>query len=145
MYIKLTNGTPEQYSIRQLCRDNPNVSFPKEPTLELLASYGVRPYTRPNPIEHDGLAWRLIDDDFVEVNGAWMLPYKLEVKPQADAEANVRSYRGNLLAESDWIVTKSIEVGQSIPADWAAYRQALRDVTTQEGFPYSVAWPTKPE
>ena len=145
MYLKLTNGTPERYSIRQLCRDNPNISFPKEPKLELLASYDVHPYTRPEPGAYDNLAWHLIDDDFVEVNGAWMLPYKLEAKPQADAEANVRSHRNNLLAESDWIVTKSLEAGQAVPADWATYRQALRDVTAQAGFPFSVTWPTAPE
>lgn len=144
MYLKLTNGTPERYSLRKLSNDNPNTSFPKEPTLELLASYDVHPYTRPEPGDYDNLAWSLVDDDFVNVNGAWVLPYKLEAKPQADAEANVRSHRGNLLAETDWIVTKSLEAGQAVPADWATYRQALRDVTTQTEFPYYVIWPTKP-
>ncbi|MGA0926878.1 MAG: phage tail assembly chaperone [Burkholderiaceae bacterium] len=28
---------------------------------------------------------------------------------------------------------------------WASYRQALRDITGQAGFPYAVTWPTKPE
>lgn len=142
MHIKLTNGQPEIYSIVQLRRDNPQVSFPEVPSDELLASYGVYPYTRPTPAEYNSLAWRLIDDDFVQdADGNWSLPYKLEAYPLADAEANVRSYRGSLLAESDWIVTKSLEAGQVVPDAWASYRQALRDVTLQAGFPYGVVWP----
>ena len=141
-YLKLTSGTPEIYSIGKLRRDNPNVSFPKVPSDELLASYGVYPYTRPTPSEYDGLAWRLIDDDFVEVNGAWMLPYKLEALPLEQAERNVRDHRNNLLADTDWTQVADAPVDQ---AAWAAYRQALRDVTTQDGFPHDVAWPTEPE
>ena len=45
MHIKLTNGTPENYSIGQLRRDNPQVSFPKNPPDELLAEYDVYPVT----------------------------------------------------------------------------------------------------
>ena len=145
MHIKLTNGQPEIYSIGQLRRDNPQVSFPKVPSDDLLASYDVYPYTRPTPSEYDSLAWRLIDDDFVQdADGNWSLPYKLEAHPLADAEANVRSHRGGLLAETDWIVTKSLEAGEPVPDAWASYRQALRDITAQEGFPYSVIWPAKP-
>jgi len=141
-YLKITNGRPKAYSLRQLKNDNPNTSFPKEPSEALLASYGVYPYTRPAPAEYDGLAWRLIDDDFVEVNGAWMLPCKLEVLPLEQAEHNVRARRSDLLADTDWTQVADAPVDQ---AAWATYRQALRDVTAQEGFPHSVAWPTKPE
>ena len=141
-YLKITNGRPEAYSLRQLRHDNPNVSFPKDPSVELLASYGVYPYTRPAHAEYDGLAWRLIDDDFVEVNGARMLPYKLEALPLEQVERNVRDHRNNLLADTDWTQVADAPVDQ---AAWAAYRQALRDITAQEGFPYNVAWPTKPE
>jgi hypothetical protein len=55
-----------------------------------------------------------------------------------------RSLRNNLLVETDWIVIKSYERGQNIPAEWELYRQALRDITEQTGFPYEVTWPTKP-
>ena len=146
MYLKLTNGTPSLYSIERLRRDNPNTSFPKIPSAAFLADLGVYPYTRPDRPDVDQLTAKVIDGDFEQdADGNWIWPCVVRQLSQEDAAGNVRSRRGNLLAESDWIVTKSIEVGQSIPADWAAYRQALRDVTTQEGFPYSVAWPTKPE
>jgi hypothetical protein len=144
MHLKLTNGTPAKYTLGQLRRDNPQTSFPKLIPDELLASYDVYPYTRPKPDEYDSLAWRLIDDEFVNVNGAWMLPYKLEALPLDQAERNIRSRRDSLLAETDWIVIKSYERGQNIPAEWELYRQALRDITAQAGFPYEVTWPTKP-
>ena len=145
MHLKLTNGVPAKYTLGQLRRDNPQTSFPKLIPDELLASYDVYPYTRPKPDEYDSLTWRLIDDEFVNVNGAWMLPYKLEALPLDQAERNIRSRRDGLLQDTDWIVVKSYERGQNIPAVWEMYRQALRDITDQTGFPYSVIWPTKPE
>lgn len=47
-------------------------------------------------------------------------------------------------AASDWVVTRAFEQGAQVPAPWAAYRQALRDVTAQLGFPGSVQWPSAP-
>ena len=43
MHIKLTNGIPEKYSIGQLRRDNPQVSFPKSIPAATLAEYDVYP------------------------------------------------------------------------------------------------------
>jgi hypothetical protein len=144
MHLKITNGTPAKYTLGQLRRDNPQTSFPKLIPDELLASYDVYPYTRPTPSEYDTLAWRLIDDEFVNVNGAWMLPYKLEALPLEQAQQNIRSRRDSLLADTDWLVIKAYERSENIPAEWELYRQALRDITEQTGFPYEVQWPTKP-
>ena len=145
MYAKLTNGTPAKYTLGQLRRDNPQISFPKSIPDDLLASYDVYPYSRPAVPEYDSLAWRLIDDEFVNVNGAWILPYKLEALPLEDAQRNVRSRRDSLLAECDWVVIMHTEKGTNIPMEWEVYRQALRDITSQEGFPFNVTWPTPPE
>lgn len=40
-YVKVENGTPTVYSLGELKRDNPNVSFPKNPSAAILADYGV--------------------------------------------------------------------------------------------------------
>jgi hypothetical protein len=72
MYIKLTNGHPEIYSIGQLRRDNPQVSFPKTPTNELLADYGVFPYTiDPQPSYTET---QVLEDGGIVQNGegAWV-------------------------------------------------------------------------
>ena len=64
-------------------------------------------------------------------------------KAMKDAEQakSVRATRGEKLKESDWTQVADAPVDQ---AAWAAYRQALRDVTTQQGFPWTVDWPTIP-
>jgi hypothetical protein len=59
--------------------------------------------------------------------------------PLAD---QVRAERDRLLAASDWTQVADAPIDQ---AAWAEYRQALRDVPEQEGFPENVVWPTKPE
>lgn len=56
-------------------------------------------------------------------------------------EQEARVYRNRLLALSDWTQAPDAPVDKSA---WAAYRQALRDITSQEGFPHSVVWPVKP-
>jgi hypothetical protein len=52
MHIKLTNGQSKAYSIGQLRRDNPQVSFPKEIPEDTLAEYGVYPVTPSEPPAH---------------------------------------------------------------------------------------------
>jgi len=57
-----------------------------------------------------------------------------------DAEMLTRSKRNRLLSDTDWMALSD----NTMTPEWASYRQALRDITEQEGFPYSVTWPTKP-
>lgn len=57
--------------------------------------------------------------------------------------ADVRRKRDSLLAECDWVVIRSLEAGEGITA-WQTYRDLLRDIPNQPGFPYDVAFPTKP-
>jgi hypothetical protein len=56
--------------------------------------------------------------------------------------AEVRATRAQLLAQSDWAVLPDSPVADRLA--WAAYRQALRDLTSQPGFPTDVTWPTLP-
>jgi hypothetical protein len=57
--------------------------------------------------------------------------------------AAARAERNALLATTDW--TQAADVPQSTKDKWAPYRQALRDVTEQSGFPSDIQWPAKPE
>jgi len=62
----------------------------------------------------------------------------------------IRTQRNIKLSETDWRVTYEVEkaavdgLGIQFPAVWSTYRQALRDITTQPGFPHNVTWPTEP-
>jgi Phage tail assembly chaperone protein len=64
-------------------------------------------------------------------------------KAQKDAEQakSVREQRGTKLADCDWTQVADAPVDK---AAWATYRQALRDLTTQSGFPWTIEWPTQP-
>ena len=54
-----------------------------------------------------------------------------------------RTQRDALLVESDWAVLPDAPVADE--QAWKDYRQALRDVPQQTGFPTDIDWPTKPE
>lgn len=56
----------------------------------------------------------------------------------------IRAERNRLLAESDWTQGADSPLSNEQKAAWATYRQALRDVPEQPGFPYDVVWPTQP-
>ena len=59
-----------------------------------------------------------------------------------DNTVAVLSRRNCLLAASDW--TQLPDVDSSVRSLWLDYRQALRDITDQEGYPNTVKWPVNP-
>ena len=56
--------------------------------------------------------------------------------------AEIRTERNAKLAATDW--TQAADVPQSVKDSYAPYRQALRDLPTQSGFPNQVVWPVAP-
>lgn len=142
MFIKVTNGSPEIYTIGQLRRDNPQISFPKDipdETLEDYSVYRVKETSAPNI---DSKTHRH-KQSFDLIDGEWTQVWQVIELPKNEAEANVRGYRNRLLAECDW--TQGRDIADEVASRWAAYRQALRGIPQQVGFPYDVAWPAKPE
>ena len=66
----------------------------------------------------------------------------VELPPDTEALATAaRSKRNSLLTASDWTQVADAPVDQ---AAWATYRQALRDITAQAGFPDAIDWPAVP-
>ena len=153
MYIKLTNGTPTTYTIGQLRKDNPNTSFPKNIPDELLAEFDVYPATVAEvPTFTERTQTITQNETATQVNGAWVYSWTVADKKAEEVTAydtakgvSVRSQRDELLASCDWMAIKSFEAGSAVSAEWATYRQALRDVSAQEGFPNTIVWPTQPE
>ncbi|WP_186083652.1 phage tail assembly chaperone [Burkholderia gladioli] len=111
-------------------------------------------YWVAHPVNRDTL--EQIDDPFVvqwnldgpqptkeQILGLWA-QHQTEYQGQAAAEA-ARAKRVELLAEADILVETAIDK-EDATAERAArkYRQALRDVPTQPGFPSNIAWPDKP-
>ena len=150
MHILAPNQTIEKYpySIGELRRDNPNTSFPRNPSDDLLADWNVfqvqptdyptvdhtKNVTEGTPALQDGVwvqVWNVTDASAEEV--------EQRTEGQADA---IRSERNAKLSATDWTQVADAPVDKEA---WAAYRQALRDVPDQSGFPWAVEWPVQPE
>lgn len=65
------------------------------------------------------------------------------VPDPTEADNAARMQRNSLLQASDWTQLPDVELEKK--QAWATYRQALRDITSQEGYPFNVIWPTKPK
>ena len=76
-----------------------------------------------------------------EEEAAWDAAYTEENNTARAAEL-AREERNNLLKKSDW--TQVPDYSGSDKSDWATYRQALRDVPAQSGFPTTINWPAEP-
>ncbi len=126
---------------------HPNTSFPPQLTVELLDSFGADPVLNgPQPTAS---RYQIVAREGVEeINGQWFTKF-VTVDMSADAiaavdaqaAASARAERNRKLADSDWTQLADSTADKDA---WAAYRQALRDVPTQAGFPNEVTWPELP-
>ena len=87
-------------------------------------------------------------DGVEQIGGKWYTKYSVsdmdqEAKDALDTTqaAAMRKQRDEKLAECDWTQVADAPVDKAV---WATYRQALRDVTTQSGFPWTITWPDAP-
>jgi hypothetical protein len=141
----------------------------KQITEEVLEALGVDPVLE-GPQAIGGTVYQFSMRQGVEqVDGKWYTKYVLgpvfydrpatELEPaqtaaeqeaaykaQKDAEQaqRVRIERTQRLKDTDWVVIKALESNTPQSFEMAAYRQALRDITTQSGFPWTVNWPDQP-
>jgi hypothetical protein len=75
-------------------------------------------------------------------DGETLTPPPEPQKTADELQAEARAQRNQLLTASDWTQVADAPVDK---AAWATYRQALRDIPQQEGFPTTIVWPVKPE
>lgn len=162
-------STSELTTVSQFKATQPNTSFPKQITTEILDSYGydavlngaqatvTAPYgvsTRSGVEEIDGkwftkfIAGPVFTDTTDSEGNVTTAAADNEAayrtRIDTEAAASVRNQRDRLLAETDWVVTKAKETSTNIPAAIKTYRQELRDISAAEGFPHTMTWPTKP-
>jgi hypothetical protein len=91
-------------------------------------------------------------DGVQQIDGKWFTKYSVadmddEAKAAKDEEQakNVRTQRTEKLRDCDWTQLDDTPMSNTQKADWATYRQALRDVPKQAGFPFDIEWPVQPE
>ena len=89
--------------------------------------------------------WGYVDGEFVDLDAsdardAQAVQDAINAQ-NVDEAVKVRQTRAVLLADSDWTQVADAPVDKTA---WATYRQALRDIPSQSGFPRSVTWPSTP-
>ena len=150
MYVLAPNQTVEifPYSIGDLRRDNPNTSYPRNPSDTVLASWNVFPVTdEPTPV-YNPATQNCNQIDPTLIDGKWVMTWAVtpatpeQIAERTSAkESEVRQQRNQLLSACDWTQLPDAPVDT---AAWATYRQELRDLTAQAGFPWEVVWPEEP-
>ena len=143
--VKSTGEIKSQGEVRSMY---PNTSFPSQWTPALVEELGLDPvFESPTPTT---TRYQVAFKDGVEqdAQGRWLWKWSIsemddETKAAKDAEAAkaVRATRDGKLAECDWTQLSDSQVDKAV---WATYRQALRDVPAQAGFPHDITWPEKP-
>lgn len=140
LIAKIKNGNPSEIvDVRQVfaCHDDPTIDF-----LKANEYLPVKLEPEHNPATQKIVACPpYVADDTVFLHRVEsMSESEVEVATEV-AAARVRSRRALLLVDSDWTQIADAPVDK---AAWAKYRQALRDITSQEGFPWAVEWPHSP-
>lgn len=146
-----------QYRIREtgelvadLARAFPHISMPPVLSSEDMEMLGVDPvFEAPTPVTTPfQTAYR---DGVEEIEGKWYVKYAIaDMDPEGIAGAteqqwaSIRSDRGSRLAACDWTQLPDTPLTEAQKAEWAVYRQALRDITTQAD-PFNIVWPEEPK
>lgn len=87
---------------------------------------------------------RIVRGDALEW-GVEKIPEKTSEELQQEAEERVRAQRDYLIGQTDYLLAADYPIDAESLEAVKAYRQALRDVPQQEGFPDDVDWPSLPE
>jgi hypothetical protein len=149
MFAKLNNGQLQKYpyTMGMLRKDHHNVAFPKVMTDEIFAQFGVvRVTSTPRPEYDHTKEFNVVAE---QVNNAWVEKWVAtdvsaeEIAQRTENQANnVRAERNQKISDCDWTQLPDAPVDSAV---WSVYRQSLRDVPSQAGFPWNVVWPTQPE
>ncbi len=166
LFVEVATGTPKTKV--QLRQENKHMSLPEAWTDATLEALGVARVTKTDA--PDVGEWQVAVKDGVEqVDGVWQerwvtqemfteytetdedgVETTVTVQDQKDAkvaadnaalEATERATRDDLLKATDHYGLSDVPMTDAM----TAYRQALRDVPQQAGFPQTITWPTKPE
>ena len=152
MFAKIENNQVAEYPLSQfdIKKRFPNTSFTTDFSSGLPDGYvrvqpagqpaedALKVITQGQPVLVDGVwtqTWTQVDKYTAEEIAA-----QNAVK-EDNQKQEVRDKRDSLLQMSDWTQLADAPVDKST---WAIYRQALRDVPAQSGFPWTVTWPDAP-
>lgn len=136
MYALIENGEITRINV-ELPISIGNTSIPKGATG--LEAFGLYPIVgdEPSHTDRERIAGPQYVFDGTQVNRV----FTVEAIPDEEVAAQVRADRNAKLSASDWTQVADAPVDK---AAWATYRQALRDISGQDGFPWTITWPEQP-
>jgi len=160
--VRSSGELKTQGEIRKL---NPNMSLPKVWNDNVHDALGIDPvFETPKPDTTGDYKVVVRDGAEQDANSNWVqkwverdmfsdttedgvtttkAEHETAYQTRLDTEAaeRVRADRDSRLAKTDWRAS----VDLTLSTEWANYRQALRDVPSQTGFPNTITWPSEPE
>lgn len=147
MYARIENNQIAEWPIVNIYQRLPQVSF-SEPINHANLPDGFVYVAPPAMPEYNSATQAVVLNAPAMVEGLWQQVYSVvdlsakQLQINVDSAASAaRSTRDAKLAASDWTQVADAPVDQ---AAWATYRQALRDITSQSGFPAAIQWPVAP-
>lgn len=154
MYVKVSNNSVVKYpyTLREMREENTNVCFPDLIPDEDLALFGVYRVDVNTIPTYDNVNQRVEWPTIPSlVDGKWVLVGQVIDKTQEQLDSDtlsqaklIRNERRELLKDSDWTQMSDSPLSSPEKVVWATYRQELRDVSDQSGFPWDVVWPVAP-
>ena len=155
--IKSTGQIASQGELRKMFY---NTSFPRVWDESVLDHIGVDPvFESPTPATTRYQT--AFKSGVKQLNGKWVWAWTIGPTFTSNEEATaaeqqaahvqriddeqakaIRADRDKRLVDTDWTQVADAQVDKAV---WATYRQALRDVPAQAGFPHDVTWPDQPE
>jgi hypothetical protein len=143
MYAKIVDGALAKYpySLEEMRADYPDATVADDPTDEDLAACNAkRAVMGSSPTQSSrthSFSVSFTDNE----DGSVSIVFVPQELNRQLAEFNMRDARDSALTRCDWVITRAFEDGNPVPANYLAYRQALRDLPSQPGFPYEYVWP----
>ena len=107
-YVKITNGAVARYpySVGQLRRDNPNVSFPRNVPIEIMRRYGMRPVTVEAMPEYNALTEK-VTTATIPTRGVVRLMTEADATDPITEEVNTELV-GTPIYGNDWVLTRTV-------------------------------------
>lgn len=153
LLIKLVDGVPtghplQEDNVRLLIK---TVSLPQILTEAVIEPHGYGLFKLSLKPDLEKYQKAVEVTPVKNTEGVWVQTWAVEdmndsEKAEADLEAagDIRQIRNLALLQTDYKVLMALENNNAVPAELSTYRQALRDLPQQEGFPYTLDWPTEP-
>lgn len=153
MYARLKDNIITKYPINidDLREEYPSISFPSSFNQFDYSEYDIIEYVDSEFPEYNPEVERIVEGTPLLEGDTWKQNWVTEPLSEEEKQKilddkifSIRAQRNLKLTESDWTQSNDSPLSDESKLAWAQYRQELRDITSQEGYPHNVTWPEQP-